>query len=204
MHTLPKLNYALDALEPYFDRETMAIHYGKHHQTYVDKLNAALVAYPDLAEKPVDDLLRDLAAVPEAIQKAVRNFGGGHANHRFFWSILRPAPAVTGENLPAGNLTTAIDQTFGDFEAFKQTFTTVATGLFGSGWCWLVSDPTDSALKIITTPNQDSPLTLGLVPLLALDLWEHAYYLKYQNRRPEFVEAAWSLYDWEKINSLLK
>ncbi|OJI08699.1 MAG: superoxide dismutase [Candidatus Vogelbacteria bacterium CG10_big_fil_rev_8_21_14_0_10_49_38] len=196
MHTLPKLNYALDALEPYFDRETMAIHYGKHHQAYLDKFNAALEAYPDLAAKPAEELIKTLDDLPETIRKTVRQAGGGYVNHNFFWSILRPVPSSpAGENLPEGSLAEAINQTWGSFENFQQEFTVSALGLFGSGWVWLVVDA-EGALKIITTSNQDSPLTQNLTSLLGLDLWEHAYYLKYQNRRPEFIAAAWALYHW--------
>lgn len=196
MYTLPKLNYELDALEPYLDKETMALHYGKHHQTYCDKLNGALEKYPELAEKPAEDLLRDLASLSEDIKKAVQNFGGGFVNHNFFWSILKPA---SGENnIPIGDLAQKINEQFGSFADFKKQLSDKALGVFGSGWAWLVVNKAGD-LEIMTTPNQDSPLSVGLKPLLTIDVWEHAYYLKYQNRRAEFIEAIWAVFNWSKI-----
>lgn len=196
MYTLPKLKYELNALEPYIDRETMALHYGKHHQTYCDKLNGALEKYPELAEKLAEELLKELNNLPEEIRKSVQNFGGGFVNHNFFWSILRKPEE--GNNLPMGELAQKIDQQFGNFDFLKKQLSDKALGLFGSGWAWLVVNQV-GALEITTTANQDSPLSLGKRPLLTIDVWEHAYYLKYQNRRAEFIEALWSVFNWRKI-----
>lgn len=192
-HELPKLNYSYDALEPFIDSRTMELHYTKHHQTYVDKLNAALEKYPDLQEKSLEDLLSNLDAIPQDIKTAARNHGGGHFNHSFFWKIM--APKAGGE--PNGKLSEAINFKFGSFADFKTQFTQVAVGVFGSGWVWLVLSKAEG-LKIIATPLQDSPISQGLKPVLGLDVWEHAYYLKYQNRRPEYIENWWNVVSWEE------
>jgi Fe-Mn family superoxide dismutase len=193
MHTLPKLTYAYDALEPYIDARTMEIHHTKHHQTYIDKLNAALEGHGALHSRSAEDLLRSLDAVPEAIRTAVRNHGGGHANHSFFWPTLK-------KGVPAkGPVVEAIAGRFGDLEAFKKEFANAAALLFGSGWAWLVWH--QGRLEIATTPNQDNPLSRGQTPLLGLDVWEHAYYLKYQNRRPEYVQAFFSVINWEQVDA---
>lgn len=196
MYTLPKLNYELDSLEPYLDKETMSLHYGKHHQTYCDKLNGALEKYPELAEKAAEELLKDLNSLPEEIRKPVQNFGGGFVNHNFFWSILSPNKGE--ENIPTGELVQKIDEQFGSFEEFKKQLSDKALSVFGSGWAWLVVNK-EGDLEIISTSNQDSPLTVGQVPLLTIDVWEHAYYLKYQNRRAEFITAIWQVFDWAQI-----
>lgn len=193
MYTLPKLPYAYDALEPYIDAKTMEVHYTKHHQTYVEKLNAALKGHSDLSKKSVEDLMRHLESVPQEIKTAVRNSGGGHANHSFFWTILGKK-----SELPKGKLAEAITQCCGGIEEFRKEFTETATKLFGSGWTWLVFNP-NKTLEIITTPNQDSPLIKGQIPLLGLDVWEHAYYLKYQNRRPEYIAAFWNVINWPEV-----
>ena len=191
-YALPTLPYAYDALEPYIDARTMEIHYTKHHQTYIDKLNAALSDYPDFKDYSAEDLNKSLDKIPEKIRTAVRNHGGGHANHSFFWPILKKDVAYNG------NVADAINGKFGDFESFKKDFSNAAALLFGSGWTWLVV--ADGQLEILTTPNQDSPLTLGKTPVIGLDVWEHAYYLKYQNRRPEYIEAFFNVINWEKVN----
>jgi len=191
-YTLPDLPYAYDALEPYFDEETMHLHHDKHHNTYVTNLNAAIEKHPELGEKSVEDLVADLTSVPEDIKTAVRNNGGGHANHTFFWNIL--APNAGGE--PTGELKDAIDKAFGNFDAFKDEFKTAATGRFGSGWAWLVVD--NGELKVTSTANQDSPLTDGQTPVIGLDVWEHAYYLKYKNVRPDYIAAFWNLVNWDQ------
>ena len=193
-YTLPDLPYAYDALEPYFDEETMHLHHDKHHNTYVTNLNAAIEKHPELGEKTVEELLADFSSVPEDIQTAVRNNGGGHANHTFFWEIL--GPNAGGE--PTGAIKEAIEETFGSFEDFKEEFKTAATGRFGSGWAWLVVK--DGKLAITSTANQDSPLMDGQTPVLGLDVWEHAYYLKYKNVRPEYINAFWSVVNWDKVN----
>ncbi|WP_430599961.1 superoxide dismutase [Fe] [Enterococcus sp. AZ095a] len=193
-YTLPDLPYAYDALEPYIDEETMHLHHDKHHNTYVTNLNAAIEKHPELGEKTVEDLLADFSSVPEDIQTAVRNNGGGHANHTFFWEIL--GPNAGGE--PTGAIKEAIEETFGSFEDFKEEFKTAATGRFGSGWAWLVVK--DGKLAITSTANQDSPLMDGQTPVLGLDVWEHAYYLKYKNVRPDYINAFWSVVNWDKVN----
>lgn len=193
-HELPKLPYAFDALEPYMDAKTAEIHWGKHHKTYVDKLNAALEKHPKLFEKTVEELISNLNAVPEDIRTAVRNFGGGHANHSFFWPCM--APKAGGK--PSGAIALQLEKDFGSFDEFKKQFTDKATTLFGSGYCWLVIGENDK-LEIITTKDQDSPLSVGKTPLLVIDVWEHSYYLKYQNRRAEFIDAWWNLVDWKQI-----
>lgn len=193
-YTLPDLPYAYDALEPYFDEETMHLHHDKHHNTYVNNLNAAIEKHPELGEKSVEDLVADLKNVPEDIYTAVRNNGGGYANHAFFWKILSP----DGGGEPTGALGNAIDKEFGSFDSFKDEFKTAATGRFGSGWAWLVLD--NGKLKITSTPNQDSPLTDGQTPVLGLDVWEHAYYLKYKNVRPDYIAAFWHIVNWDQAN----
>ena len=193
-YTLPDLPYAYDALEPCIDEETMHLHHDKHHNTYVTNLNAAIEKHPELGEKTVEELLADFSSVPEDIQTAVRNNGGGHANHTFFWEIL--GPNAGGE--PTGAIKEAIEETFGSFEDFKEEFKTAATGRFGSGWAWLVVK--DGKLAITSTANQDSPLMDGQTPVLGLDVWEHAYYLKYKNVRPDYINAFWSVVNWDKVN----
>ena len=193
--TLPPLPYAFDALEPYIDKLTMEIHHDRHHGTYVNNLNKALESTPDLAGKTLEELLaNNCAIVPENIRTTVRNNGGGHANHSMFWTIL--APKAGGE--PHGKLAEAIQSNFGGFAPFKEKLTAAAIGRFGSGWAWLVREHSGK-LEIISTPNQDSPLMEGKYPVLGLDVWEHAYYLKYQNRRPEYIAAWWNVVNWNEI-----
>ncbi len=192
-YELPALPYAHDALEPFIDTMTMQIHHGKHHATYVTNLNAALGQYADLQKLSIDDLVRNLATVPEAIRTAVRNNGGGHANHAMFWQIM--APKAGGD--PSGPLADAIKASFGSFEAFKGEFKKAALGRFGSGWAWLVN--TGGKLSIESTPNQDSPAMEGKQAVMGIDVWEHAYYLKYQNRRADYVDAWWSVVNWSEI-----
>ncbi len=196
-HQLPSLPYAFDALEPHIDAQTMQIHHGKHHQAYINNLNAALEAHPDLQGKSVEDLIKDLNAVPEAIRTAVRNNGGGHANHSLFWTLLAP----NAGGAPTGKAADAITGAFGSFDTFKEQFAKAATTRFGSGWAWLVSS--SGKLAIESTANQDSPIMEGKKPLLGLDVWEHAYYLKYQNRRPDYIGAFWNVVNWSKVNELL-
>jgi len=198
--TLPALPYASDALEPSIDKATMEIHHGKHHAAYVTNLNKALEAYPDLQSKTIGELLEaQMAAVPEAIKTAVKNNGGGHANHSFFWTILSP----TGGGAPTGEIESVITSTFGTFDTFKEKFTAAATTRFGSGWAWLLKDASGK-FEITSYPNQDSPIMEGKTPIIGLDVWEHAYYLKYQNRRPEYIGAFWNVISWDAVNSLLK
>ncbi|PED30977.1 superoxide dismutase [Mn] [Bacillus cereus] len=189
-HELPNLPYAYDALEPHFDKETMNIHHTKHHNTYITNLNAALEGHAELADKSVEELVANLNEVPEAIRTAVRNNGGGHANHTFFWTILSP----NGGGQPVGELATAIEAKFGSFDAFKEEFAKAGATRFGSGWAWLVVN--NGELEVTSTPNQDSPLTEGKMPVIGLDVWEHAYYLNYQNRRPDYIGAFWNVVDW--------
>ncbi|MFZ7932778.1 superoxide dismutase [Mn] [Bacillus thuringiensis] len=189
-HELPNLPYAYDALEPHFDKETMNIHHTKHHNTYITNLNAALEGHAELADKSVEELVANLNEVPEAIRTAVRNNGGGHANHTFFWTILSP----NGGGQPVGELATAIEAKFGSFDAFKEEFAKAGATRFGSGWAWLVLN--NGELEVTSTPNQDSPLTEGKTPVIGLDVWEHAYYLNYQNRRPDYIGAFWNVVDW--------
>lgn len=193
-HTLPDLPYAHDALEPHIDTRTMQIHHGKHHQGYVNKLNAALDGHDSLQAKSVEDLLRGISSVPEGIRTAVRNNGGGHANHSLFWSVMSP----NGGGAPGGALARAIDATFGSLDAFKDTFSSAAGTRFGSGWAWLVVDE-DGGLQVYSTANQDSPYMQGHTPILGLDVWEHAYYLNYQNRRPDYVGAFWNVVNWDQV-----
>jgi superoxide dismutase, Fe-Mn family len=193
-HSLPPLPYAPDALEPHIDAQTMQIHHGKHHQAYVNNLNAALDKAPELQNKSIDDLLRGIATVPEAIRNAVRNNGGGHWNHTMFWQIMGPKAGGT----PSGALAKAIDSAFGSFDKFKEQFTAAGTGRFGSGWAWVIVDR-GGGLKIESTPNQDNPLMDGKTAIMGLDVWEHAYYLKYQNRRPDYIAAWWNVVRWDEI-----
>lgn len=193
MHELPALPYAHDALEPHIDARTMEIHHGKHHNGYVTKLNNALDGHDDLAALSVEDLMRNLGQVPEGIRGAVRNNGGGHANHSLFWSIMSPS----GGGTPAGDLASAIDAAFGSFEDFKSAFSQAAGTRFGSGWAWLVVG--SNGLEVTSTPNQDTPLMEGKTPILGLDVWEHAYYLNYQNRRPDYVAAWFNVVDWDAV-----
>jgi Fe-Mn family superoxide dismutase len=195
-HTLPTLPYAYDALEPFFDAKTMEIHHTKHHQTYVDKLNAALEAQTDLQKLSVEDVLKDLNSVPENIRTAVKNHGGGHANHSFWWPILRKEVNF------GGDIAAAINSKFGGYDEFKEKFSTAAALLFGSGWAWLVVN--NGNLEIMTTPNQDSPLSQGKTPVLGIDVWEHAYYLKYQNRRPDYIAAFFNVINWEQVDEYYK
>lgn len=200
-HQLPRLSYSYEAFEPYIDARTMEIHYSKHHQAYVDKLNAALEKYPELQEKSVEDLLKNLDSIPEDIRTAVRNHGGGHYNHSLFWALMAPPSqmASSGKRLePSGALAEAIDKEFGRFSDFKEKFAAAAAGVFGSGWAWLAMSKVEG-LKIITTPNQDNPISQGLITLLGIDVWEHAYYLKYQNRRAEYVEAWFNVVNWSEV-----
>jgi len=196
MHTLPKLPYAYDALEPYIDARTMEIHHTKHHQAYINNLNAAIEKHPELGDHSAEQLISDLNAIPEDIRGAVRNHGGGHANHAFFWTIMAKDVAFGGE------IADAINSAFGGFEQFKDKFSAAAASRFGSGWAWLVNGP--SGLEIMSTANQDSPLSEGKTPLVGLDVWEHAYYLKYQNRRPEYIDAFFSVINWDKVNEIFK
>ena len=192
-YELPPLPYAYDALEPFIDTMTMQIHHGKHHATYVANLNAVLEGHPDLQKLSVDDLVRNLASMPEAIRTGVRNNGGGVANHTMFWQVM--APRAGGD--PSGPLADAIKASFGSFETFKTDFKKAALGRFGSGWAWLID--TGGKLTIESSANQDSPVTEGKRPVLCLDVWEHAYYLKYQNRRADYVDAWWSVVNWSDV-----
>ena len=192
-HELPNLPYAYDALEPHIDARTMEIHHSKHHAGYVAKLNAALDKHPDLQQKSVEELIAGIATVPDDIRTAVRNNGGGHANHSLFWTVMGPG----GGGDPAGSLGDAIAATFGDFASFKKTFADAAATRFGSGWAWLVAG--EGKLEVLSSANQDSPLMDGKTPILGLDVWEHAYYLKYQNRRPDYIEAWWSVVNWDEV-----
>ncbi|HHX8838286.1 TPA: superoxide dismutase [Enterococcus faecium] len=193
-YTLPDLPYAYDALEPYIDEETMYLHHDKHHNTYVTNLNSAIEKYPELGEKTIEELLSDMDAIPTDIKTAVRNNGGGHANHSFFWEIM--APNAGGE--PTGEIKEAINEAFGDFSSFKEEFKKAAAGRFGSGWAWLVME--NGKLAITSTANQDSPLMEGKTPILGLDVWEHAYYLKYKNVRPDYIAAFWNVINWDEVN----
>jgi len=194
LHQLPDLLYAYDALEPYIDQRTMEIHHQKHHAAYVDKLNAALVGYKELQEKGIEDLLKSLDSLPDAIRTVVKNNGGGHYNHSIFWSIM----GVNKGGSPQGDLLAAIEERFGQFDKFKEEFTNAAINRFGSGWAWLVLDKKNK-LAVISTANQDNPLSEGLKPVLGLDVWEHAYYLKYQNRRPEYIKNWWNVVNWQVV-----
>lgn len=192
---LPALPYAFNALEPHIDARTMEIHHGKHHQAYTTNLNNALANYPNLQNKSIEELLGDLNAIPEDIRTAVRNNGGGYANHNLFWEILSPTASS-----PSSALAAAIDSAFGSFDAFKEAFSKAAATRFGSGWAWLVVD--GGALTVTSTPNQDTPVMEGKTPILGLDVWEHAYYLNYQNRRPDYIAAFWNIVNWAKVSEL--
>ena len=196
MHTLPKLTYKYDALEPYLDKETMEIHYSKHHQTYVDKLNATIKDHKDLEKKSAEDLIKNLSIIPNEIRAKVKNFGGGHVNHTFLWPLMKKDVQFKGE------IAEAIKKRFGSFEKFKEEFSNTAITLFGSGWAWLVLN--NGELEIITTPNQDSPLSQGKIPLLAIDVWEHQYYLKWRSNRAGFVAEYFNVVNWEKVNEHYK
>lgn len=196
MYELPKLTYSYDSLEPHIDAQTMEIHYTKHHQGYVNKLNTALENHAELQDKPLEDLLWTLDSVPEEIRKAVRNNGGGHLNHSLFWKIMSP----DGGGEPQGELAEAINKDLGGFNQFKEDFANTATTVFGSGWAWLVKDGSGKLL-VKSTSNQDSPVMEGLTPLLGLDVWEHAYYLKYQNKRPDYIGAFWNVVNWEEVSN---
>jgi Fe-Mn family superoxide dismutase len=198
-HQLPELGYAFDALEPHFDALTMEIHHGKHHAAYVNNLNGALDTYPALFDVSLEDLLSNLASVPEDIRTAVRNNGGGHSNHSFFWPLL----SANGGGEPSGELGNAITATFGSFAAFKEQFSNAAKTRFGSGWAWL-SLNAFGELVVSSTANQDSPLSEGMVPIVGLDVWEHAYYLNYQNRRPDYVAAFFEVVNWQQANANLQ
>ena len=191
---LPKLPYAYDALEPHIDKETMEIHHTKHHNTYVTKLNDA-VKGTDLESKSIEDIIKNLNSVPDDIRTAVQNNGGGHYNHSLFWEMLTPNASE-----PSGEVVDAISSTFGSLDKFKEEFAAAAAGRFGSGWAWLVVD--NGELSIVSTPNQDNPLSEGKIPVLGLDVWEHAYYLKYQNKRPDYISAFWNVVNWDKVNEL--
>lgn len=196
MFELPKLPYSYDALEPYLDAKTMEIHYSKHHAGYVVKLNEALAGFPELQKKTVRELVEELQNMPESVKSAVRNHGGGHFNHSLFWELMRPQ----GGGVPTGELSGAITATFGSFEKFQEEFTKAAAGVFGSGWAWLAMSNREG-LKIIQTSNQENPISNGMKPVLAIDVWEHAYYLKYQNRRPDYIAAWWNVVNWDQANS---
>jgi superoxide dismutase, Fe-Mn family len=196
-HTLPDLPYDYNALEPHIDEQTMRIHHTKHHQTYVDKLNDAIKG-TDLEKKDLESLLRDFSSVPDDKKTPVKNHAGGHANHSLFWTIMGP----NGGGAPSGDVASAIDGAFGSFDSFKEKFTAAATGVFGSGWAWIIS--VGGKLELTTRPNQDSPLMDGATPIMGLDVWEHAYYLKYQNRRPEYIDAWWNVVNWDEITKRLK
>lgn len=193
-YELPKLPYAYDALEPHIDKETMNIHHTKHHNAYVTNLNNALAGNDDLLSKSVEELIANLDAVPEAARTAVRNNGGGHANHSLFWELL----SADGGGSPTGALAEAIDAKFGSFDAFKEEFAKAATTRFGSGWAWL--SISNGEIEVSSTPNQDSPIMDGKTPLLGLDVWEHAYYLNYQNRRPDYIGAFWNVVNWNEVS----
>lgn len=197
-HSLPPLGYSFNALEPHIDAQTMQIHHGKHHQAYVNNLNAALEKYPDLQSKSVEDLLKNLNGVPEDIRTAVRNNGGGHVNHTMFWQIMK----TNGGGPPTGAIADAINSRFGGFDSFKEAMNKAGVGRFGSGWAWLVSS--GGTLAIESTANQDSPLMEGKTPIFGIDVWEHAYYLKYQNRRPDYLAAWWNVINWDEVNKRLK
>ncbi len=196
-HELPPLPYDYDALEPHIDARTMEIHHTKHHNTYVTKLNGALASHSDLGDTPVDELIADLAALPEAIRTAVRNNGGGHSNHTMFWQMMGP----NGGGAPTGNVANAIDAAFGSFDTFKEQFAAAGAGRFGSGWVWLINS--GGSLSIESTPNQDTPVMEGKSAILGLDVWEHAYYLSYQNRRPDYIAAWFNTINWDEVNRRL-
>lgn len=195
-HTLPQLDFAYDALEPNFDAKTMEIHHTKHHQAYVDKLNTALAEVPEFADMSIEELVSKIAALPESIRSIVRNHGGGHYNHSLFWKMLSPK-----ETTPSAKLIQAIEKSFGSMDAFKEQFTNAAISRFGSGWAWLVARA-DGTLSVMSTPNQDNPIMddTTVTPILGLDVWEHAYYLNYQNRRPDYIAAFWYVVNWDFVS----
>ena len=193
VYMLPKLPYDYNALEPHIDEQTMRLHHDKHHQTYVDKVNAALEKAPAWANKPIEEVIEEIEKVPAEIRAAVRNHGGGHANHTFFWTVMGP----NAGGKPAGEIGKAIDRDFGSFDNFKKQFSDAALNRFGSGWAWLVVDK--GKLKIMDTMNQDSPVSQGLVPVLTIDVWEHSYYVKYQNRRADYIAAFWNVVQWDRV-----
>ena len=197
-HTLPSLPYAPEALEPHIDLQTMQIHHGKHHQAYVTNLNAALDKHPELHEKSLDDLVKGIATVPEDIRTAVRNNGGGHWNHAMFWTLMAP----NAGGAPTGDVASGIDAAFGSFDKFKELFQAAGMGRFGSGWAWLIDN--GGKLEIASTPNQDNPLMEGKKAILGVDVWEHAYYLKYQNRRADYLGAFWNVVNWNEVGTRLK
>lgn len=201
MFTLPELGYGFDALEPHIDAKTMEIHHGKHHAGYIEKLNAALEKYPDLQNKKIEELLSGIRDVPEDIRTAVQNNGGGHHNHSLFWESMKPGLPTEALAKAGGPLAEVINSTFGSFDDFKAKMTEAGVGRFGSGWAWLVKS--GDKLEVYSTANQDSPLMEGKTPVLGLDVWEHAYYLKYQNRRPDYIEAWWNVVNWDIITSRL-
>lgn len=198
IYTLPELGYAFDALEPSIDARTMEIHYSKHHQAYIDNLNKALAEFPDLAEKPLEELLSNLENVPEKIRTAVRNHGGGHFNHSLFWRTMTGDTRLRSYEVTKLRIGEEIEKVFGDVDKFKEQFSAAAMGRFGSGWVWLIAD-NSGQLSVVSTANQDNPLMEGKKPLLGLDVWEHAYYLKYQNRRKDYVDAWWGVINWEEV-----
>ena len=193
-HELPKLPYSYNALEPFFDEQTMVLHHTKHHQTYIDKLNAALEKYPDLQNKSVENLLKDLNKIPEDIRTAVKNHGGGHFNHSFWWPMLKKNP----NGMPAKEISNAINSTFGSFEKFKEQFSNSALALFGSGWTWLVLN--DKKLEITNLPNQDCPISQGKIPIMGIDIWEHSYYKKFGPARKDYIAVFWNVINWDKVN----
>lgn len=201
-HTLPELGYSYDALEPHFDARTMEIHHSKHHQAYITNLNHAIAGKPELEAKSADELIRNLASIPEDIRTAVRNNGGGHVNHSFFWKCIAPG----GATAPSSELSAAIGAAFGSFDAFKEAFAKAGATRFGSGWAWLCKKP-DGSLMVCSTANQDNPVmgpdfgSCGNTPILGLDVWEHAYYLHYQNRRPDFINAFWNVVNWDVVSA---
>jgi Fe-Mn family superoxide dismutase len=197
-HTLPPLPYPTDALEPHIDKMTMEIHHGKHHNAYVTNLNAAIEKAPELASKSLEDLVKGIASVPEAVRTAVRNNGGGHLNHSMFWQIMGPKAG----GAPTGAIADAINSSFGSFDKLKEQLKAAAVGRFGSGWAWVIDQ--GGKLVVESTPNQDNPLMDGKKPVFGIDVWEHAYYLKYQNRRPDYIDAWWNVVNWSEVNKRLK
>jgi Fe-Mn family superoxide dismutase len=197
-HTLPPLPYPSDALEPHIDKLTMEIHHGKHHNAYVTNLNAAIEKHPELGSKSAEDLIRGIAGVPEDIRTAVRNNGGGHVNHSMFWQIM----GANAGGAPTGAIADAINAAFGSFDKFKEEFKKAAVGRFGSGWAWVIDN--GGKIAIESTPNQDNPMMDGKKPVFGIDVWEHAYYLKYQNRRPDYIDAWWNVVNWGEVNKRLK
>lgn len=194
VHILPPLPYAYDSLEPHIDKETMQIHHDKHHQAYVDKLNAAIANHQELQDKPIEEILKNLNSVSESVRTQVRNFGGGHANHSFFWTILKKDVKINGEILQA------IKKDFGSYENFEQQFKTAAVGHFGSGWAWLVLNPSNRKLEVMQTHDQESPLTFGKIPLLVIDLWEHSFYLKWKSNKQGYVDTFPNVINWRQVN----